>query len=311
MLPLGSLPPLPGHFEASYVFLHAVPKTLQVIIMFAERKVGTELAVEDVDGNAVFLSLYHFPGLFQATQTVLDAFLPLGQILVIREPWMKLPAAGFGHSMIRVDSPSDVIFLHGDEAVARSAVWPNPVPRPPHAEATTLELKALGTAYFKQKLLIPAARIWSLGIRRDPTYAELRLNRAQAYISLEWYRAALDDALHALESLSTSNLATKAAYRAARAEYGLSRYHAALGRFQVIEDDAAREWETKCHRRIQETEDGEYRWIDMFQEGQALVPRLDVASYTGPIKVELVAGRGGGRGVFASRDIQTGELLVC
>jgi tetratricopeptide (TPR) repeat protein len=224
---------------------------------------------------------------------------------------MKLPAVGFGHSMIRVDSPSDVIFLSGDEAVARSVVWPNPVPRPPHAEATTSELKALGTAYFKKGLLIPAARIWSLGIRRDPKYTELRLNRAQAYISLEWYNAALDDALHALESSSTSNLATKAAYRAARAEYGLSCYPAALGRFQVIEDDSAREWETRCRRRIQETQDGEYRWTDMFQEGQALVPRLDVASYTGPIKVELVEGRGGGHGVVASQGYTNPELLVC
>ena len=48
----------------------------------------------------------------------------------------------------------------------------------------------------------------------------------------------------------------------------------------------------------------------MFHEGQALVPRLDVASYTGPIQVESLAGRGGGRGVIASRDIQAGDLLV-
>lgn len=278
--------------------------------MFSERKVGTELAVEDTDGNAVFLALYHFPGLFQATQEALDVFLPLGQILAIREPWMKLPAAGYGHSMIRVDSPSDVIFLCGDEPLARSAVWATPVPRLPHIEATVSELKSLGTEYFKKKLLIPAARIWSLGIRRNPKSAELRLNRAQAYISLGWYHAALSDALHVLESFSTSTLATKAAYRAARAEYGLSRYHEALGRFQVIEEDIARDWETKCRCRIGETENGEYRWVDTFHEGQALVPRLDVASYTGPIQVESLAGRGGGRGVIASRDIQAGDLLV-
>lgn len=306
---LGSVFVVPGHLEATYVFL-VCRAAFYVTVLFPERRVGTELAVEDTDGNAVFLALYHFPGLFQATQDVLDAILPIGQLLVIREPWMKSPAVGFGHSMIRVDSPSDVILLSGDEPLARSAVWSTPVPRPPHAEATASALKAIGTAYFKKRLFIPAARTWSLGIQREPKSAELRLNRAQAYIFLEWYHAALNDALYVLDLESSSALATKALYRAARAEYGLSRYHEALYRFQTIGQDDAREWETKCRLRIRETEDGDYRWIDMFREGQALVPQLDVAPYTGPIQVELVAGRGGGRGVIASRDVQTGELLV-
>ena len=133
-----------------------------------------------------------------------------------------------------------------------------PVPRLPRIEATVSELKSLGPAYYKKKLLIPAAKIWS-GYSAGPKSAELRPNRAQACISLKWYHAALNDALHVLEPFSTSTLATKAAYRAARAEYGLSRYYEALGRFQVIGEDIARDWETKYRCRIGETDNGEYR----------------------------------------------------
>lgn len=277
--------------------------------MQSDRKIGTELLVEDTTGSAIFLAIYNFPGLFQATQGRLDAFLPLGQLLLIREPWTKQPATGDGHSMIRIDSPSDVLFLSGTESVARNASWRATLPRVPYAQDSALTLKAQGTTYYKAKLFLPAARLWTLAIQKDASLPEPYLNRSQAYISLGWYEAALRDAHYFLDTFPESALVLKAVYRAASAEYGLGDYHSALRRFETIKEIAG-EWEDACRKRIREAEEGEYDWAQMFRMGQQKFPRLDVASYTGPISVQPIPGRGGGRGVLSVRDVRTGEILV-
>lgn len=225
---------------------------------------------------------------------------------------MKQPAAGDTNSMIRVDSPTDVSFLTGAERIARNAVWNFPIPRVPYMGDSPTRLKAIGTDYFKAKMFIPAARTWTLAIQKAATSPELYLNRAQAYISLEWYSAALRDAVTVLElELDTlSNFAPKAAFRAARAEYGLGRYDDALSRFRTVGNSAARDWEDKCRRRTAEVERGEYNWVEVFSSGQRAVPTLDVASHIGPISVQAIPGRGGGRGVVGTRDLKTGDLLV-
>jgi len=274
-----------------------------------DRKIGTELLVEDTAGGAIFLALYNFPGLFQATQDTLDAFLPLGQLLVIREPWMKQPAAGAGHSMLRVDSPSDVIFLSGTESLVRNASWNATLPRVPYTQDSALTLKARGTTYFKAKLFLPAARLWTLAIQKDALLPEPYLNRAQAYIALGWYEAALRDAQYFLDTFPSSALVSKAVYRVASAEYGLGYYRSALKRFETIKDIVG-EWEDKCRKRIREAEEAKYDWAQMFLMGQRKFPRLDVASFTGPISVQPIPGRGGGRGVLSTRDVTAGEILI-
>lgn len=91
---------------------------------------STEVGVEDMSGACVLLALYNFPGLFQASEQTIDAYLPMGQILVIREPWLKSSAAGpQSHSFIRVDSPSDVMLLYGSEDVLQGTKWHKGLPK--------------------------------------------------------------------------------------------------------------------------------------------------------------------------------------
>lgn len=104
---------------------------------------------------------------------------------------------------------------------------------------------------------------------------ELYSDRAQAYITLEWYGAALRDAVTVLETHPGSNLTSKVMYRAARAEYGLGRYGEALARFQLVEDAVARDWEVSCCHRILEVEEGEYDWTEIFRSSQGPTPSLD------------------------------------
>lgn len=92
------------------------------------RKTGAEV----IGGDAVHLTLNNFPGLFQASDNLVNTYFPLGQPLLIREPWMKKTAGTLASSIIRVDSPTDVVLLSRNESVARDVVWCTPIPRPPY-----------------------------------------------------------------------------------------------------------------------------------------------------------------------------------
>ncbi|KAF8308418.1 hypothetical protein DL93DRAFT_2063996 [Clavulina sp. PMI_390] len=278
------------------------------VILKADRKIGVDFVVEDPMGTAIVVAVYNYPSLLQALRPALDAIFPVGQVLMIREPWVKSPTSG--PSMIRVDNPSDVIAVHGGHPIARQASWHSTLPRNPFDQESALRLKALGAEHYKAGRWIAAARLWTLAIQKSSLSPELLLNRAQAYISLRWFVAALKDSEVVLAEFPTSALRKKAIYRAASAEYGLGRYEVALERFKLLDATDAANWTAKCQQRLQEASTGQYDWLSMYQTGQAKIPFVDVAEFVGPVEITAITGRGGGRGVVATRNIKCGELLV-
>jgi hypothetical protein len=138
----------------------------------------------------------------------------------------------------------------------------------------------------------------------------LWLNRSQAYIRLGWFSAALKDATHvlAVPDLPVA-ITSKASYRAACALYGLGRYAGALKLFQAVHGDMET-WKARCQRRLKEAATGDYNWVEMFDEAQKAAPDVDAAEFVGPVEVFSIPLRGGGRGIRATRDILSGELLV-
>lgn len=217
-------------------------------------------------------------------------------------------------AFIKVDSPSDIVILEPSNNILQNIRWKTSPAIYRYALTTTAEWKGKGNKYFQDTLFVPAALAWSRGLELDPSSHALRLNRAQAYIKLEWFPAALADAMHVLstsESLPLS-MSTKASYRAASAEYGLGRYSHALDRLETLDEDTNIEsLKSRCCQRSREAMMGEYLWAEMFRAGQNSVPRLDVAQYTHPaLTVVSISARGGGRGIRAARDIATGDLLV-
>jgi len=278
------------------------------------RRVAVELSIEDPDGDVVLLTLYNFPGLFFSNHEVLEAHFPIGTVIAIREPWMKFASASsLQDVIIRVDSPSDIVILEPSNPIIQG-IRRTTTPKIYHHKFTTAaEWKGQGNNYFKSDLFVPAAVAWSRGLELDPSLHILRLNRSQAYIRLEWFSAALADAVHVLcAGGSLEPTAIKASYRAASAEYGLGRYHDALARLETLRDDIdTSSLKSRCYQRIHETTTGEYEWINMFHAGQLPVPHLDVAQFVNPaVNVAVIPSRGGGRGIRAMRDIKTGELLV-
>jgi hypothetical protein len=62
-------------------------------------------------------------------------------------------------------------------------------------------------------------------------------------------------------------------------------------------------------QRLKEA-DGNYDWVTMFRGSQDPFVQLDGAEFVGPVTAAQLPNRGGGRGLVATRDIKTGELLV-
>jgi tetratricopeptide (TPR) repeat protein len=282
--------------------------------MIIVRRVAVELSIEDPNGDAILLTLYNFPGLFLTNSKVLEAHFPIGTVMAIREPWMKIASASSHQNvMIRVDSPSDVVILEPSNPNLQGIKWGTTPMIYRHTFTTVERWKEQGNKHFKDALFVPAALAWSRGLELDPSLHALYLNRSQAYIKLEWFSAALADAAHVLSAPELHmSAAKKAAYRAASAEYGLGRYRDALARLETLDEDIhIKSLKSRCRQRTQEATTGEYAWIDMLRAGQHAVPHLDVAEFVDPaVGVAPMSTRGGGRGIRSMRDIKTGELLV-
>ena len=142
----------------------------------------------------------------------------------------------------------------------------------------------------------------------------LLLNRCQARLSSQHYDAALEDATAVLEM---DMKCEKALFRAARASYNLGSfakcrsYLAELTSLYPANKAAVKDIE-QCELRIQE-QAGRFDFVSMLEEAviKQPSPRLDRAPYIGPIQVRQCAIESHGRGLFTTRTVKPGELLLC
>jgi hypothetical protein len=273
------------------------------------------VGVEDSKGNVVFINLYNYPSLRDATLEDLDSLFPLGTILLIREPSYRMNVQGMYYPYIHVDSPSDVIIIDPDDPIAKDFICRSASnePLPAKSPTTIEEWRAHGASEFKANRWLAAAICYTRGLRQDSGSQIFLLNRAEAYLRLGWYFSALHDIEKAqkLGPFADANLARKSVLRAIRANYGLCKYDCVVQLAQQHKGDAScKEWLVKAEKRIHERHFGEYDWFAVFECTDKPNTRLDVASYQGPVIVRDRDGEPGVRGVFVTRDVQIGELLV-
>lgn len=278
------------------------------------RQVGVEMGIEDPDGEVELCSIYNFPETFRAALKTVDEIFPLGTVFAIREPTLKMNSTGT-NTMIRVDSPSDIIILRHTDALVQNVVWR--FPSSSDAPRTALGWKERGNSHFKQRRFFAASVAYSRGLELEPTLHTLLLNRALSYLQLEYFSAALRDA----ESVSSADGVertdrVKALFRSARACYGLQQFARAKDLFQSVlaidpEQRDSVAWVQRCVSRIKELSTGDdgYDWVSMFKDCQKS-PSVDVADWVGPVRVTTMPSRGGGRGLVTTRPVRVGELLM-
>jgi tetratricopeptide (TPR) repeat protein len=240
----------------------------------------------------------------------------MNTILAIREPMAKMALTN-DNSHIRVDSPSDIIFLDPNHPILSDVTWSNGVKQSRITKTTASGWKDIGDSHFKKRQFFASAAAYTYALRKDSTFTAARLNRCLTQLRLSNFVASLHDANRVIR---TENLPEpdqiKALYRLAQAQYGAGEYPAAQNyytRCLSIKPDQkeATEGIDKCQARIREQEEGTYDWIQLLTQTKTPGTRPDVADYMGPIAVTQMENRGGGRGVTATSDIKVGDLLVC
>ncbi|KAH9927216.1 uncharacterized protein B0H18DRAFT_1003473 [Fomitopsis serialis] len=251
-----------------------------------------QTVVEDEEGQTFDFSFYNYPTTFDASPQDIDILFPKGTVLLVREP-VIMPSQQSDKPLVRVESPTDI------------------VPLAPYRQM--LPGTRFETTTYTSLSLVPCCSGLLSGLKINPGSLVLRLNRAEAYMRLDFFSGALYDARSVLvASELPPALRNKALLRAARAEYGRRNYAIARQLFQQHRgsstnnaEDAS--WIRRCEDRLRESSTGKYDWAKLFEESQRN-SRLDAADYTGPVEVKDVPGHG--RGIVATKDIAAGELLM-
>lgn len=140
----------------------------------------------------------------------------------------------------------------------------------------------------------------------------IRLNRALAHLKEGGFDAALRDTQYPSFQANTPE---KALYRASQALYGLGRFLECqenlkqLGNCFQGNADAVKMRE-RVHQRLNEQQHCRYDFKLMYNElSQQRPPHLDHATFVGPVITKPSQGRG--RGLFTTKALKAGELIMC
>ncbi len=120
----------------------------------------------------------------------------------------------------------------------------------------------------------------------------------------------MEDATHAL----AYGLTEKGLFRAAAAYYGLAKFQDCHETLELLlqkcpHNEIAKTEFTRVQERLKEQSCGQYTFKSICTAAKESPPFLDNATYSSP--VEIKASKGRGKGLFATRAIQAGELLLC
>ncbi|KAL2881108.1 hypothetical protein SGCOL_003398 [Colletotrichum sp. CLE4] len=258
---------------------------------------------EDEAGTAVLLQVYNQP---DHTAIQPDDLLPEGSICIIKDPFFKVTTDG--KYSLRVDHVGDIILLaEGDERIPSQ--W-----RTRKTGANSEKIRQQGNTAVAQQEWGKAEILYSKALASASTPAEKRaalLNRSLANLKLHRPEKALSDAIESRQNIEPTE---KGLFREAKAHYALEQFSLCSEKLRQVvalnprNRDAEKELErTLC--RIREQEQGIYQWKQMHTQAEATPPTVDCATYTGPVEVRHSPGRG--RGLFTSKPVKAGDLLLC
>ncbi|KAF4633568.1 hypothetical protein G7Y89_g4550 [Cudoniella acicularis] len=237
-----------------------------------------------------------------------DSILKDQSVIILKEPYFKVGANG--QYFIRVDHPTDIVWLFGDNSRVPTKWRTSHANDPKSAESW----KKRGDELMAKRNFFEAIAMYSRGLQCCLTTAEqesLHNGRALANLHIESF----DDALNDVSIISNPDDRSKEGiYYGALALYSLERYKEALELLQILvrkyPDCTLFKGELDRTRlRITEQNGGVYDFECLYKAAKLRPPRMDNASYKGPVEVQESKGKG--RGLFTMRSVQAGELLLC
>ncbi|KAK3339820.1 TPR domain protein [Lasiosphaeria hispida] len=271
-----------------------------------DRMTAVLAIAEDEKGDIVLLQVYHQE---LAGQTPEDILLE-GGVVIVKEPYFKTTSGG-GYGL-RVDHVSDIVFLlDNDKRIPE--IWQRPSLR----GDTATSWKTRGNASFNASRYRAAIAAYTRALDCSPMAEErqtIQLNRALAFLKAEAFDAALAD----VEPAATSSKPPeKALFRKAQALYGLQRFRECCDvitalRLAYPSNDAAKDLLGRAIGRLAEQTSGRYNFNNLRAEASRLrPPHLDRATYIGPVCIKPSGISPGGRGMFTTKAVAAGDLLLC
>ncbi|KAK4197545.1 hypothetical protein QBC40DRAFT_333364 [Triangularia verruculosa] len=258
--------------------------------------------VEDERNEVLLLQLYH------QTEMSEDILVP-GQVLIIKDPYLKLTAdGGYG---LRVDHLSDVVFLPAHDGRIPFC-WHSELTNPQHKSADYWKTK--GNDCFRQSKYLAAVE---QALVCSPTPEEghtIKLNRALVLLKMGHFDEALANTDSATSDFNAKDN-EKALFRRAQALYGLRRYRECCDVLKTLRlaypgNTAAIAKLNEAISRLAEQTTGKYQFAKFRLEATRLrPPQLNHATYIGPVEVHQSGSRGSG--LFTTRAVKAGELIFC
>jgi hypothetical protein len=153
-----------------------------------------------------------------------------------------------------------------------------------------------------------------------PTSRSFSSNRSQAHLLLDNFASAYRDTCAVLSLLisgvdAPAQTKLKATLRQARALEGLRKLEMALEAYEAVsklEGPTAegKDGTKRVEKMLRESKTGEFEWRKLEKGNASGESSASVGDFFGPIQVVEIAGRGGGRGVIATRDIAAGGTIL-
>ncbi|GJC99102.1 tetratricopeptide [Colletotrichum higginsianum] len=239
---------------------------------------------------------------------------------IIKEPYFTLTEDG--EATLRIDHPSDLVVCQ-DEIVKGSSTQVEDAEK---GEALAKKCKDKGNAALQKKDLPLTRESYSQGLKlarqeavqkTNPDLArDIARNRAHVHLLLDRQDEAIADAKASLigaDDQRSKELDSKAYFRAGSGAYNLGQYQQAKEYFEQAkklapEEKGAAMYLRKVELRLREEKEGKYDLQKIRANLTPTSPRADAASFTGKTEVKESAGRG--RGLFATRDIAAGEIVM-
>ncbi|OXA61355.1 uncharacterized protein LOC110856199 [Folsomia candida] len=218
-------------------------------ITLSSKLVGVDAGVEDLEGEkAMRLALFNYSMEAKMGITNFETVLPLGTVMIVKNPVFKKPTPESGSFGLIVDNPADVELLSPKrmEELFPDVCWKSDLPVESRAlfnsplfweffstqsdfEIAT-KLKNVGNRAFVENRSTDAIRFYNLALEylsdmeQDDAYIllmDILSNKAAALIKLECFNPAL---ICTGKVLEINNAHVKAIYRHAKALVGLGRY---------------------------------------------------------------------------------------
>ncbi len=154
----------------------------------------------------------------------------------------------------------------------------------------------------------------NIGATSTDLFETIKRNRSQAFLSTKQFDAALEDLSYPSRVLDhTQN--EKTLFRIAQALYALEKFGQCSNVLSCLvrgypQNEPAKALLARVKDRLSEQEWARYNFKSMHREANRLMPPiLDHATFKG--QVEVRNSKIGGRGLFTTKAVQAGDLLLC